>query len=45
VGDFNVSLSPMDRSSKQKLKGEILDITGITNQMKLNIFAEYFIET
>jgi exonuclease III len=35
VGDFNIPLSPIDRSSKQKINKEILDLNHITGQMDL----------
>jgi exonuclease III len=36
VGDFNTSLSPIDRSSKQKISEEILDLSHTTDQMDLD---------
>jgi exonuclease III len=35
VGDFNTRLSPMDRSSKQKINTEILELNHIIDQMDL----------
>jgi exonuclease III len=35
VGDFNTHLSPPDRSSKQKINKEILEINHILDQMDL----------
>jgi hypothetical protein len=35
VGDFNTPSSPIDRSSKQKLKKEILELNQTTDQMDL----------
>jgi hypothetical protein len=35
VGDFNIPLSPIDRSSKQKINKEILDINNTIDQMDL----------
>jgi hypothetical protein len=36
VGDFNSPLSPIDRSSKQKINKEILELNNTINQMDLN---------
>jgi exonuclease III len=36
VGDFNIPLSPTDRSSKQKINKEILELNDTINQMDLN---------
>jgi hypothetical protein len=35
VGDFNTLLSPIDRSSKQKIKKEILELNHTIDQMDL----------
>jgi hypothetical protein len=35
MGDFNTPLSPTDRSSKQKINKEILELNHITDQMEL----------
>jgi exonuclease III len=35
VGDFNTSLSPKERSPKQKIHKEILDLNHTINQMDL----------
>jgi hypothetical protein len=35
VGDFNTLLSPIQRSSKQKINKEILDLIYTINQMDL----------
>jgi hypothetical protein len=35
VGDFNTPLSPIDRSSKQKINKEILDLNHTIDQMDL----------
>jgi hypothetical protein len=35
VGDFNTPLSPIDRSSKQKLNKEILEINHTIDQLDL----------
>jgi hypothetical protein len=36
VGDFNIPLSPIDRSSKQRTNKEILELNDTINQMDLN---------
>jgi hypothetical protein len=35
VGDFNIPLSPIDRSSKQKINKETLEINHTIDQMDL----------
>jgi hypothetical protein len=35
VGDFNTPLSPIDRSSRQKINKEILELNDIIGQMDL----------
>jgi exonuclease III len=35
AGDFNIPLSPIDRSSKQKINKEILELNDTINQMDL----------
>jgi exonuclease III len=35
VGDFNTSLSPIDRSFKQKIKKQILELNHTIDQMDL----------
>jgi hypothetical protein len=35
VGDFNITVSPLDRSSKQKINKEILELNHTIDQMDL----------
>jgi hypothetical protein len=35
MGDFSTTLSPMDKSSKQKINREILEINHTTDQMDI----------
>lgn len=42
VGDFNISLSPMDRSSRQKLNKEIQQLTDFINQISITIIHRTF---
>jgi exonuclease III len=35
VGDFKIPLSAMDRSSRQKINREIMELTNVTTQMDL----------
>jgi hypothetical protein len=42
MGDFNIPLSPIDRSSKQKIYKEILEINHITDQMYLPVVYRIF---
>jgi endonuclease/exonuclease/phosphatase family metal-dependent hydrolase len=42
VGDFNTPLSPIDRSSKKKIKKEILELNDTINQMDLTYVYRIF---
>ena len=42
MGDFNTSLSPLDRSVRQKMKREINEITDIMTQMDLKDIYRIF---
>jgi exonuclease III len=42
VGDFNTSLSPTDRSSKQKINKEIQDLNHTLDQMDLAVVYRTF---
>ena len=42
MGDFNTSLSPIYRSFRQKLNGEIIKLTDVINQMDLSIMCRIF---
>jgi hypothetical protein len=44
VGDFNTPLSPIDRSSKQKINKETLELNHTKDQMDLADVSEYFIQ-
>jgi hypothetical protein len=37
VGDFNIPLLPIDRSSKQKISKEILELNDTLDQMDLTV--------
>jgi exonuclease III len=42
VGDFNTSLSPIDKSSKEKINKEILELNDSINQMDLTDVRRIF---
>jgi hypothetical protein len=42
VGDFNTLLSPVDRSSKQKINKEILELNPSIDQMDLAVVFRIF---
>jgi exonuclease III len=42
VGDFNTPLSPIDRSSKQNINKEILELNDTINQMNLTGIYKIF---
>jgi hypothetical protein len=44
VEDFITTLSPIDRTSKQKINKEILEINHIINEMDLMMSTRYFIQ-
>jgi hypothetical protein len=43
VRDFNTPLSPIDRSFRQKINKETLELNGIVDQMDLQMSTEYSI--
>jgi hypothetical protein len=45
VGDFNTPLSPMDRSSKQKINKEILELNHTIDQMDITDVYRIFYPT
>ena len=44
VGDFNIPLSPMDRSSKMKINNETQALNDILNKLELLIFIGHSIQ-
>jgi endonuclease/exonuclease/phosphatase family metal-dependent hydrolase len=42
VGDFNTPLSPIDKSSKQKINKEILELNDTIDQMDLTVVYRIF---
>jgi hypothetical protein len=45
VGDFNTLFSPIDRSSRQKLNREMLELSKVINQINQKIFTDNFTQT
>jgi exonuclease III len=45
LGDFNTTLSPIDRSSKQKINKEILELNHTIDQMDLAVVCRIFYPT
>jgi exonuclease III len=45
VGDFNIPLSPIDRSYKQKINNKILELNYIIDEMDLAGFYRIFYPT
>ena len=43
VGDFNIPLTTMDRSSKQKINKETMALNNILDQMDLTDISEHYI--
>jgi hypothetical protein len=45
VGDFNTTLSPMDKSSRQKLNKEMLELSDIINKICPAYIYRTFLQT
>lgn len=45
VGDFNIPFLTTERSSRQKLIREMLELTAVINQMDLMVLIDHFTQT